>query len=128
MLWVTRRTASVRWLDVADSGWGTDTVIAPDVAFVWKERHPETIEGWPEFGPDLAVGILSADGGAAWVARKVAHYFAAGTSVVWVVDPESETVDVYERSGSFRTLTADDIIDAPGLLPGFAVPVRTLFE
>jgi hypothetical protein len=32
------------------------------------------------------------------------------------------------KSGVFRTLTADDLIDAPELLPGFSIQVRTLFE
>ena len=60
--------------------------------------------------------------------RKIAQYLAAGTSVVWVLDPESVTVNVYEKLGVFRTLAADDLIDAPELLPGFSIPVRTLFE
>jgi hypothetical protein len=47
---------------------------------------------------------------------------------VWVLDPESVTVNVYQRPGVFRTLTADDRINAPELLPGFSIPVRTLFE
>jgi hypothetical protein len=35
---------------------------------------------------------------------------------------------VYEKHGAFRTLTADDSIDARELLPGFSILVRTLFE
>jgi hypothetical protein len=45
---------------------------------------------------------------------------------VWVLDAESVTV--YQKPDVFRTLTADDRIDAPELLPGFSIPVRTLFE
>jgi Uma2 family endonuclease len=60
--------------------------------------------------------------------RKIRRYLAAGTSTVWVLDPESVTVIVYEKHGAFRTLTADEWIDAPELLPGFSIPVRTLFE
>ena len=52
----------------------------------------------------------------------------AGTSVVWVLDPESVTFNVYEKSGVFRTLTAADSIEAPELLPGFSMSVRALFE
>ena len=43
---------------------------------------------------------------------------------MWVLDPESVTVNVYEKLGVFRTLAADDLIDAPELLPGFSIPVR----
>ena len=47
---------------------------------------------------------------------------------MWVPDPESVTVNVYQKPGVFRTLTAADTIDAQELLPGFSIPVRTLFE
>ena len=106
-----------------------DVVQAPDVAFVREERRGQIpTEGYCEFGPDLAVEILSPDDNAARLQRKIARYFAAGTVVVWVLDPDPLVVTVYERSGSFRTLNADDVIDAPVLLPGFSARVRTLFE
>jgi len=60
--------------------------------------------------------------------RKIGRYLAAGTSIVWVLDPDSVSVSVYQTPGVFRTLTADDQIEAPELLPGFSIPVRTLFE
>ena len=81
-----------------------------------------------EFGPDLAVEILSPDDNAARLQRKIARYLAAGTSIVWVMDPEAVTTTVYRNSGIFQTLNADDLIDAPDLLSGFSIPVRALFE
>jgi Uma2 family endonuclease len=87
-----------------------------------------TWDRYCEFGPDLAVEILSPDDNAARLQRKINRYLAAGTSLVWVMDPDSITVAVYHKSGVFRTLNAEDLIDAPELLPGFSVPVRTLFE
>jgi Uma2 family endonuclease len=107
---------------------GPDTVIAPDVAFIRRDGHPETLVGWPEFGPDLAIEILAYDDDPSWMERRIAYFLAAGSSTVWVLDPESITVSVYDKSGEFRTLNADDMIDAPDLLPGFSVPVRTMFE
>jgi len=106
-----------------------DVVQAPDVAFIREERRTEMVPGrYCEFGPDLAVEILSPDDNAARLQRKIAGYLAAGTSIVWVLDPESITVNVYQKPGVFRTLNADDQIDAAELLPGFSIPVRTLFE
>ena len=106
-----------------------DVIYAPDAAFIRKERRTEMVPGrYCEFGPDLAVEILSPDDNAARLQRKIARYLAAGTSVVWVLDPETITVNVYQKPGAFLTLAADDSIDAPELLPGFSIPVRTLFE
>jgi Uma2 family endonuclease len=106
-----------------------DVVQAPDVAFIREERQAEIAwDRYCEFGPDLAVEILSPDDNAARLQRKIGRYLAAGTSIVWVLDPDSLTVHVYQKRGVFRTLTADDLIDAPELLPGFSILVRTLFE
>jgi Uma2 family endonuclease len=106
-----------------------DVVQAPDVAFIREERRAQMAwDRYCEFGPDLAVEILSPDDSAARLQRKIRKYLAAGTSIVWVLDPDSVTVNVYQKPGVFRTLTADDLIDAPELLPGFSIPVRALFE
>jgi Uma2 family endonuclease len=116
---------------VSETGFrlASDVVQAPDVAFIREERRAEMVPGrYCEFGPDLAVEILSPDDNAARLQRKIVRYLAAGTSIVWVMDPESITVNVYQKPGVFRTLAADDRIDAPELLPGFSIPVRTLFE
>ena len=106
-----------------------DVVQAPDVALIREEHRSQiTWDRYCEFGPDLAVEILSPDDNAARLQRKINRYLAAGTSVVWVLDPDSITATVYQKSGAFRTLTADDSIDIPELLPGFSIPVRALFE
>jgi Uma2 family endonuclease len=106
-----------------------NVVQAPDVAFIREERRAEIAWDWYcEFGPDLAVEILSPDDNAARLQRKIGWYFAAGSSIVWVLDPDSLTVTIYRNSGEFRTLTAGDSIEVPELFPGFSIPVRTLFE
>jgi Uma2 family endonuclease len=106
-----------------------NVVRAPDVAFIREERLTDIPwDRYCEFGPDLAVEILSPDDNAGRLQRKITQYLKAGTHTVWVLDPETVTVNVYQKPGAFRTLTADDSIDAPELLPGFSIPVRTLFE
>jgi Uma2 family endonuclease len=106
-----------------------DVVQAPDVAFIREARRPEIAwDRYCEFGPDLAVEILSPEDNAARLQRKIGRYLTAGTSIVWVLDPEAVTINVYRKTGTFRTLGADDSIDAPELLPGFSIQVRALFE
>jgi Uma2 family endonuclease len=112
-----------------------DVVHAPDVAFIRKERRTEMVPGsYCEFSPDLAIEIVARiqeatpDDNAARLLRKIDRYLAAGTSIVWVMNPDSVTVTICRKSGVFRTLTADELIDAPELLPGFSIQVRTLFE
>jgi Uma2 family endonuclease len=115
----------------ADTGFrlSGDTVRAPDVAFVRKERV-ESIrsKGFAKGVPDLAVEIFSPSDNVRQLMRKVKQYFAAGCHTVWIVYPERQEINVLEASGADRLLTVADTIDAPDLLPGFSVPVADLFE
>jgi Uma2 family endonuclease len=105
------------------------TVLAPDVAFVRKERlEAVRSKSFAKGAPDLAVEIFSPSDGIRQTTRKVKQYLAAGCHTVWVVYPKSEKVVVFEASGAERTLHAGDVLEAPDLLPGFSVKVAELFS
>ena len=106
-----------------------DTVRAPDVAFVAAGRVPKTgipTFYWP-FAPDLAVEVLSPWDRPAEVRRKVDEYLAAGTRLVWIVDPAAHTVHVHQSPGSVHVLRHDDELDGGDVLPGFRCAVKRLF-
>ena len=106
-----------------------DTVRAPDVGFVAASRIPSSgapDSFWP-FAPDLAVEVVSPSDGWAEVVRKAHAWLNAGTTLVWIVDPETRTVHVYRKSHDVRELTDDGVLDGGDVVPGFAVPVRELF-
>jgi len=105
-----------------------DTVRAPDVAFI-SRQHAGLIRerGYAELAPDLLAEILSPDDRPAEVLAKVADWLAAGTKLVWVVDPERSEVRVYRGDGSVAVLHESDSLNGEDLLPGFSCPVRELF-
>ena len=103
------------------------TVRAPDIAFI-RSGRPPTATRFEDGPPDLAVEIVSPSDTASDMIRKVNQYLRAGARAVWVVYPEVKQVHVFEPAGAIRVLEADQILSAPGLLPGFSVPVRVLFE
>jgi Uma2 family endonuclease len=101
-----------------------DTVRAPDVAFVRQERADLIPErGYAELAPDLVAEILSPDDRPAEVLAKVADWLAAGTTLVWLVDPQRSVVHVYRADGSLTLLGAHDSLDGESVLPGFSCPV-----
>jgi Uma2 family endonuclease len=105
-----------------------DTVRSPDVAFVRKSRVAEVrSQGFAKGAPDLAIEIISPSNTFRQMSRKVRQYFAAGCQTVWVVYPERQEIEVFESSGADRTLTREDRLEAPGLLPGFSILVADLF-
>jgi Uma2 family endonuclease len=104
------------------------TVRGPDVSFVRQQRiSTDPNKRFVRGAPDLAVEIRSPSESFRQLTRKIKQYFAAGCRVVWVVDPDLRQVDVFEVSGAERTLGADDLLEAPELLPGFSVRVGELF-
>jgi len=104
------------------------TVRVPDAAFVHAERDLESPEGYVLGAPDLAVEVVSPTDSASYLVRKVRQYLKHGGHTVWVVYPETREVHVFEASGAIRVVGEEQVLEAPELLPGFAVPVARLFE
>jgi len=106
-----------------------DTVRAPDVAFVGRE-HVGLIHsrGYAALSPDLLAEILSPDDRPAEVLAKVADWLAAGTKIVWVVDPERREVRVYRQDGSLSLLRESDALDGEEVLPGFTCAVAEILR
>ena len=106
-----------------------DTVLAPDIAFIRRERIPEVPlrdAFWPG-PPDLAVEVISFNETATDLHEKALAWLEAGTSEVWVVNPAWRTVTVCRSATDIQTLTEGDELAAEGLLPGFRCGVGDLF-
>jgi Uma2 family endonuclease len=50
----------------------------------------------------------------------------AGTRVMWVVDPESKSVDVHHASQSV-VVSVEGVLECGDVLPGFRLPLRDRF-
>ncbi len=105
-----------------------DTVRAPDVAVIARDRLPEVEpRGYPSWVPDLAVEVLAYDDHPADTLEKVAQWLRAGVRLVWVVDSERRNARVYRADGSESLLGADDALEGEDLLPGFRCPLAELW-
>lgn len=105
-----------------------DTVRAPDVAFIRANRIDGRLpKGFFPGAPDLAIEVLSPDDRAGEVFRKVQDWLEAGSAVVWVVDPKTQTVTVYGADRRALMLTSAETITGGDLLPGFSTPVAEIF-
>jgi len=106
-----------------------DTVRAPDVAFVKRERLAEAVtRGFPSLAPDLAVEVLSPDDRPGEVLAKVADWLSAGTRLVWVIDPERRLARVYRADGSETVVTGDETLEGEGVVPGFSCGLDAVLE
>jgi Uma2 family endonuclease len=106
-----------------------DTVRAPDVAFIGRDRADRIPpRGYAEVAPDLLAEILSPDDAPAEVLAKVADWLAAGTKLVWLVDPQRSEVRVYREDGSLSVLRESDSLDGESVLPGLTCPLKQVLS
>ena len=80
-----------------------------------------------ETSPELVVEVRSPTDRWAKVLQKVAEYLTAGTEVVCVIDPESETVQLHFADKPTETLSGNDELSFPNLLPSFKISIARLF-
>ena len=105
-----------------------ERVMKPDVAFVSTARLTgDKTKGFP-IPPDLAVEIVSPSDVQSRVVEKTLAYLNAGTRLVWVLEPVSQTVTVYRSETDIEMLTRDDTLTGEDVIPGFTCPVAHLFE
>ena len=78
--------------------------------------------------PNLAVEILSAGNTPEEMNQKLEDYFAAGVQLVWYIDPHRRGATVYTAVDQSLELEIDDCLDGGSVLPGFSLPLRTLFD
>ena len=104
-----------------------DTVRAPDIAFVRRDRIPSR-KGFMDGPPDLAVEVLSPDDRASKVRAKVADYLTRGVIVVLVIDPDALTATIHRRLTPPVTLSGNDVIDLDDVVSGFRCGVQDIFK
>jgi Uma2 family endonuclease len=102
----------------------------PDVAFAsWDRFADRKIPNVPipSLAPDLVIEVLSESNTQGETERKRGEYFAAGVRLIWQVNPETRSVDVYTQDGSVMRLSGAQTIDGGAVLAGFALPLPELF-
>ncbi len=106
-----------------------DTGLLPDVGFyyAYREASVDPDKAYP-FAPDLAVEVASPTQSRPMMKAKAARYLAGGTSLVWVIWPKRQRVDVWHPGDAEPAiLSADDRLDGENVVPGFTYSVRDLF-
>lgn len=121
--------------DQDDPNWVEGSLV-PDVMLLRADKLAAYTASTPDWRekplpiiPDLVVEIVSPTDRYTDVNRKVERYLALGVQIIWLLDGLRKKVTVH-RGGSEQqsilgeesTLTADD------LLPGFSLPVKSLFQ
>ncbi|MGH9155834.1 MAG: Uma2 family endonuclease [Acidimicrobiales bacterium] len=112
---------------------GDHDLYGPDVWWVAEERRPPPEAVDLDGVPDLIVEVRSPSTWRFDIGPKKTAYEAAGVAELWLVDTFAPCILVYRRSSVgvphfdiALELAGDDRLVSP-LLPGFAVPVKSVF-
>jgi len=102
----------------------------PDTSFIAWGRLPG--RRWPkaaiwDVAPNLAVEVLSDGNTPREMELKRGDYFKSGVELVWEIDPEARTVDVYTSEDSHTRLNEADTLGGGAVLPGFSLALADLF-
>jgi Uma2 family endonuclease len=103
----------------------------PDVSFISWSRFPsEKVprRPIPSIVPDLAIEILSETNTQAEMKAKLARYFESGVCMVWYIDPGTRSAVSYTGTREQQSIGPDGYLDGGHVLPGFQLPLATLFE
>lgn len=106
---------------------------SPDASF-YRGPFPKNpmrfINGAPHFAAEVRSENDYTPSAELEMAEKRADYFAAGTEVVWDVDPIAEVIHCYRASDPEHpaTFRRGDLADAEPAVPDWRVPVDWIFS
>jgi len=95
----------------------------PDVVYVsyehWaKDRELPNTNGWLVL-PQICIEVISPTDRFSAVKIKMAEYFEAGVSQVWIITPEVELLEVSTSMTASRGYKPGEAVDCSPIIPGF---------
>ncbi len=106
-------------------------VRVPDVSFVrWERLDEQRVPRDPicHVIPNLAVEVLSATNTHREIERKRQQFFDSGVELVWIIEPELMTVEVWSSPKICHVADRRDVLDGGDVLPGFQISIEDLFR
>jgi Uma2 family endonuclease len=123
------------WVVDAECGykcfpWKPGRVRRADVSFIGTDHLPsveQRSQGYVTIPPDLAVEIVSPNDRVSELDEKIDEYLRAGVRLIWIINPETQKVQVWRRDGSVIPLRAEDELSGEDVVPDFRCKVGDLF-
>ncbi len=112
---------------------GERTVRRPDVAFYLAGRLKGVdLDCTPlPCAPDLVLEAVSRHDRSEDLMLKTEQYLRAGTRAVWLLYPKIQTAHRYagiHQAPVVRSAEAGETLEEPEMLPGFCLPLQTIFS
>lgn len=106
-------------------------ILAPDFAFITKERDEPQELGFGKIIPDFVLEVRNPSETLGETTEKILEWIAAGVKLVWLADMKTQSVAAYRKEkGQIRATiyTSDKSIDGGDVFKGFSAKVSEFFE
>jgi Uma2 family endonuclease len=107
------------------------TIMAPDFAFIAKERDKPQAQGFGLIVPDFVLEVMSPSDSMSDAIEKTLDWINAGVKLVWVADMKEKCVIAcFQKSGEMKTVryTKKSFIDGGDIFKGLRCKVSEFFE
>ena len=98
---------------------------------VWTEAELQALpdDGYNcELVDGELVKILSPSNTRVGIDGRLKDFFASGTQIAWMIDPDNECVEVCRSPTDRKLIGIGGFLDGEQLLPGFHYPIADLFK
>lgn len=108
---------------------GPDTVRGPDVAMYLENRKFKDLEvKYSERVPNLVVEILSPNDRRGKMQKRINKFLEKGVAMVWLLDPEEETVSIFVKNQLPIVLEGDEEVTGLDVFDGFRCKACDFFR
>lgn len=130
------------WAEANDLGIGFESstllalpngsIRAPDVAWAEKSRWEALTEqqrdGISDICPDFVAELRSQSDRLSAVQRKMREYRDNGARLGWLIDPQSNRVEIYRPGQEVEVLDAPATLSGEDVLPGFVLDLKDILD
>ncbi|HEY9674085.1 MAG TPA: Uma2 family endonuclease [Waterburya sp.] len=103
---------------------------SPDAAWVKRERWhmltPEPKKKFPSICPDFVVKLHFTTDSIEKLREKMREYLANGCYLGWLIDPQTQQVDIYRPSQDVEVLQSPATLSGEDVLPEFALNLQPI--
>ncbi|WP_199246959.1 Uma2 family endonuclease [[Phormidium] sp. ETS-05] len=108
-----------------------DSIRSPDAAWVsrgWDALTPEQKEGFAPLCPDFVVELRSKNDPKEKLRDKMKEYLANGARLGWLIDPQTQEVEIYRPEGKVELLEKPASLSGEDVLPGFVLDLTEVWS
>jgi Uma2 family endonuclease len=87
----------------------------------WEALTPAQRQKWVPLCPDFLVELKSTSDDIEDLRLKMQEYVENGLPLGWLIDPETQIVEMYQADGSVVSLNNPPSLSAESIIPGFSL-------